>query len=115
MTYDFRRLLHLPISEVGGAVSFGEAFHLVKGLCQDQGTSTFAALHGWDYVMDMQTMFTGSLLLTVSNMLRDEKQEPITIPWPWPDKAAVPKVSDEERAALRATLDASSAFAQVHE
>lgn len=100
------------MEEIGQGVSFREAVHLIAGLQQDQGSHLFASLAGWSYPMSRQEMYAGVLLQTVSDALRGEKDEPLRLDWPWPDEDQAPGVSDEERAVLRAQLNASSTFAQ---
>jgi len=100
------------VEEIGQGVSFREAAHLIAGLQHDQGSHLFASLAGWSYPMSRQEFYAGVLLQTVSNALRGEKDEPMRLDWPWPDEDQTPDVSDEERAELRAQLNAASAFAQ---
>lgn len=100
------------MEEIGRSVSFREAVHLVAGLQQDQGSHLFASMAGWSYPMSRQELYLGGLLQTVSNALRDEKAEPMRLEWPWPSEDKAPEVSDEERATLKAQLNAASAFAQ---
>ena len=61
--------------------------------------------------MSRQEMYAGLLLTQVANALRGEKDEPFRLDWPWPSEVKE-QVSDEERAVLRAQLNAASAFAQ---
>lgn len=63
--------------------------------------------------MSMDTMFAGSLYITVQNALLPEGSKPITMPWPWPDPGKAPDVTAEERANAQAFLDANSAFGQI--
>ena len=84
----------------------------MQELAKDQGSRFFASLQGWSYPMSRTEMYSGLLLTQVANALRSEKDEPFTLDWPWPSEDQAPDMSDEERAVLRAQLNAASAFAQ---
>lgn len=93
-------------------MGYGEALHLVSELQKDQGSHLFASLAGWSYPMSRQEMYSAALLSRVANALRGEKEEPFRVDWPWPDEDHAPEITDEERAAYKAQLNAHSAFAQ---
>lgn len=63
--------------------------------------------------MSRTEFYAAALLQRVSNALRGEKDEPLVIPWPWPDEDEAPNVTGAERAELEARLRASSALAQI--
>lgn len=63
--------------------------------------------------MNRQELYTAGLLARVMNVTRGEDEQHFTPDWPWPDETEEAPVSDEERAALTARLNATSAFGQL--
>jgi len=48
LEYDWRNRFHLPYSEVGRSMSYGEAVRLVGALAGDPSTRLAASLNQWD-------------------------------------------------------------------
>lgn len=73
------------------------------------------ALNGWSYPMAGSEMYAAALYQQVANMLRGRGQKPVQLGWPWAEekKPQAEEVTTEERAALTAQLQATSAFGQI--
>ena len=63
--------------------------------------------------MSREELMLTSLHARVVNMTRGEKDPPYIPDWPWPDASEDEPVTDEERAALKSQLQATSAFGQI--
>lgn len=79
----------------------------------DIGSHLSMSLNGWTHPLDRQGLYTAALLAQVKNMLRSEGDDPFVPDWPWPQEPDEEAVTDEERAALKAQLQATSAFGQI--
>ncbi len=67
----------------------------------------------WSYPMNRQELYAAATLARVVNVTRGKDDPPFVADWPWPAEPDEEVVTDEERAALEATLQASSAFGQL--
>lgn len=62
--------------------------------------------------MSRQEMHLTALFARVMNVTRGKDDKPFLPDWPWPDIPKAEDVTPEERTALRAQLNARSAFGQ---
>lgn len=53
--YDWRTRFHLPLSEVGSGMEWGEAYRLARILRADPASQVAAALEGWDFPIERTT------------------------------------------------------------
>jgi hypothetical protein len=53
--YDWRTRFHLPLSEVGSGMEWGEAYRLARVLRSDPSSQVAAALEGWDFPIERTT------------------------------------------------------------
>lgn len=105
--------LHVSLDEIGSAVSYSEAVDLVQALAITPGTYLHADLAGWAWPATWVDIATLAAATSTVNSNRDEKKhrDPVEFPWPWEGtEDDAEQVSDEERAALKATLSQHSAF-----
>lgn len=98
---------------MGKAYSYGEAIALVSELQKDQGSRLHTSISGWKYPMSRSEFYLAGLFAKAINRDRAEGEKPFELDWPWPDMPKGPDVTDEERAALKAQLKATSAFGQI--
>lgn len=78
----------------------------------ETGSRITMALSGWERPASRHEVYTMQLLARVMNFTRGADEPAYTPDWPWPTEQPTPDVSDAERASLKGTLNASSAFAQ---
>lgn len=71
------------------------------------------SMAGWKYPMGREELYTAGILARLMNVTRGEDEKPFTPDWPWPDEPEEAPVTNEERAALSAQLNATSAFGQL--
>ncbi len=106
MTFDFRRYFPgLSLSDIGGAVSYGEAILLVQELQREFGSHLAAELMGWEFAAGYGEVMAG---LHASAYMSVHFEKP-QIFMPWTD---TPTVTPEERARLKEALKRRSAFRQ---
>ncbi|MDQ1174167.1 hypothetical protein QE430_002474 [Microbacterium testaceum] len=76
------------------------------------GSHTSASVAGWKHTVSYGEFIAWTHATAFMNANRDTEAhpDPVELPTPWPDKQAV-DVTPEERARLRADLEARSAFA----
>lgn len=85
----------------------------MQALRDTPGTYLHADLVGWAWPASWVDLATLAAATSTVNVNRDTKKqrEPIEFVWPWTGvEDAVEEVTDEERAALKATLREHSAF-----
>lgn len=85
----------------------------MQALRDTPGTYLHADLVGWSWPASLVDLATISAAQTTVNANRDTKKhpEPIQFVWPWTGaEEAAEEVTDEERQALKATLNQHSAF-----
>ncbi|WP_394254705.1 hypothetical protein [Pseudoclavibacter helvolus] len=106
---DFRKL-HLAWSDVGRAITWGEAMSLVYELARDTGSHLFASIKGYSYVASLPEIASMLLLEHEKSKYREEGQEPYKFSMPFSRGDEKPVVSPEERAAGKAELAKRSVF-----
>ncbi|VXB32787.1 hypothetical protein [Pseudoclavibacter sp. 8L] len=106
---DFRKL-HLAWSDVGRAVTWGEAISLVRELQRDTGSHLFASIQGFSYIASLPQIASVLLLEHEKNKYREEGQERFKFPLPMSRGDEKPVVTPEERAAGKAELAKRSVF-----
>ena len=86
LEYDLRSRLHLALTDIGRAVSWGEGCRLVRELLIDPGTHLFAAVAGWEHPVSHEWL----VLVSLRNaFVRANFKDPDRWPVPWPSDAAV--------------------------
>jgi hypothetical protein len=111
LTWDFRRYLGVPLSEVGGPVSHGEAIALIAEMGRETGSHLYADLAGFTVAATQADLASIIHAEWYINVHRDQKKsKPVELPKPFTREVAEEPVSDERRDELRAQLRARSAF-----
>lgn len=101
------------MDDIGNGLSFGEAIALVTELQKDQGSRLHASIAGWKYPMSRSEFYLAGMFSRAINRDLEEGSKPFELEWPWPEVKAIADVTDEERAELKASLRARSAFGQI--
>lgn len=114
ISWDLRRYLGLSIHDLGVAVSWGEASHLIQELVRESGSHLFAAIAGYRYAGSQAELATILHAEAFVNANRDRKEhpDPFRLPSPLPDPDEVDAPTDEELATARAQLAKYSMFAE---
>lgn len=112
LTYDFRVRFHLPLSSIGGEVTYGEAILLISELKRETGSHLVMSLRGWDWSASNADIALITHAEWYMNVHRDTKasKEPIKLPRPWSEKDPNADVTAQERAELEQKLLARSAL-----
>lgn len=97
---------------MGRSIPYREAIDYLAEIEREFGSHTFASVSGWKHTVSYGEFIAWLHATAFMNANRDteEHPDPVEIPTPWPDRQEV-DVTAEERAQLRASLDAHSAFA----
>lgn len=106
--YDWRHRFHMPLSEIGRGMAWGEACSLARQLLRDPTSHLFAAAAEWKHPWSHEARMIADLYdLTVGvNTKKGKKPKPY--PRPWKDKpkgvtSAKPKATQAQiRAAIAA-------------
>lgn len=110
ISFDFRHLFHLPISELGEGISWAEAVDLVEQLAQHPGSHYWSALRGFTEPTSWSDV-SGRLQATaVMNMLREKGSAPIELPMPFDRPGENADVTPEERDVLVEYARATAPF-----
>lgn len=94
-------------------MSYGEAWDHVQTLRDTPGSWFHASLSRWAWPATWMDLATLAASTSTVNVNRDTKKQPEPLEFEWPWTAAqdeAEQVTDEERAALKATLKQYSAF-----
>ena len=112
LRFDFRHFLHVPLSEVGQSIPYGEAADLIVGLLKETGSHVVAELSGLRRPMSWADLAMITLAEAYLNGHRDEKKSPRPIQlfdlWEKSDPNA--DVTPERRRELEEQLERRSAF-----
>lgn len=105
MEYDWRTRFGVPLTSIGDAMSWGEAYRLTAELSGDPTTHLAASIGGWDYPVSREALVIMDLFDLQYASKTDKRHRPKPYPRPWPDRTkrhAKPTVSQETvLAALR--------------
>ena len=94
------RELGAGISDLGGAILWGEAKLLIESAAQDTSTALGAKLAGWAYPASMPDLLT--LVASIGN----ERAAKKIMPWTLGRKTDTDKATADEIAAANAELEA---------
>lgn len=112
LRFDFRHLLHVPLSEVGGSVSYGETLDLIVELLKETGSHLVAELAGMTRPLSWADLSVITLTEAYLNAHRDPKKQPKPVQlfdlWEKQDPNA--DVTPERRRELEEQLERRSAF-----
>ncbi|MFF7683160.1 hypothetical protein ACFZA2_10395 [Microbacterium sp. NPDC007973] len=103
MTRTLRETFGVGISDLGGAVSWGEARDLINEAAADPGTQLGAKLAGWAYPASIP-----QLLMLVAQTGKASKK---VMPWALKTPRAEDQASPDEVAAAQASLEDGIVFA----
>lgn len=81
--YDWRSRFHLPLCEVGGRMTWGEAIRLTRVLANDPASMVAAALAGWKYPFPREAAILADLFDV--QLASKSAKRPKPYPRPWPD------------------------------
>jgi hypothetical protein len=81
--YDWRTRFHLPLTEVGRSMPWGEAIRLTKVLQRDPSSHVQAALNDWDGPRSFEWTLLADLYDVTANA-HFKKPRPYKRPWPSP-------------------------------
>lgn len=96
----------MGLSDLGGAVSWGEARFLIEAAASDPSTVLGAELAGWAYPASTPDLI--SLIAQIGNPKASKKLMPWALENP---RGTKPNATDEEIAEAHAELDAGIVFA----
>lgn len=111
LTFDFRRYFGVPLSEVGGEISHGEAILLIRELQREAGSHCHMAMYGFTETATLAEFATILHAQKALNRGLPKGKKPITLPMPWSEPDPNAHITPERRAELRAQLERRSAFA----
>jgi hypothetical protein len=86
---------------------------LIDGLSVEMGSHFVMSVQKWQYPMSRQDMYASGTFTRLMNVTRGEGDPQFVPDLPWETEADKPDVTPEERAALTAQLNASSAFGHL--
>ena len=86
LEYDWRNRFHLPYSEVGRSMSYGEAVRLVGVLAADPSSHLAAALNDWLAPRSVEWLVLADLF---DAFVRANYRKPQAYPRPFPEPGAV--------------------------
>lgn len=112
LTFDFRHFFNLPLSCIGGSITYGEAWHLIAGLAVEQRSHLVIEGRGYTWAATDSDVALITLAEWYTNVHRDTKtaREPFRFPRPWADQKPENDVTAAERAELERKLLERSAL-----
>lgn len=112
MTWDFRRYLGVPLSELGVGIPWGEAARLIAEVLRETGSHAYADIAGLQLAAsqaDFASILHAEAFLNV-NRDRELMREPVELPAPFDRHPDIEPVTPEEYEAASAYLATHSAF-----
>ena len=109
LAFDFRHLLGISITDIGGQIPWDEAVDLVEQLGRHPGSHYWSSKQGFTRVTDWIELSSMLTAQTAMNLTREKGSEPVRLPIPVRDPAEV-VIDPEERDELVAYARATAPF-----